>query len=169
LFLMLAMDNRQQPAPAREIQERHEEKLLMLGPVLERQNDDLLDPLIDRAFAIMARRGLLPPPPPELQGVELRVEYVSILAQAQKMVGTSSLQRLTEYVGGLATIDPQVLDKFDRDQAVDEYADMLGVPPKVVRSDEDVLQIRQQRARQQQAQQAAMAAAQMAQTAKTLS
>jgi hypothetical protein len=43
LFLMLANDQRS-GITAREIAERHEEKLLMLGPVVERQNDEMLGP-----------------------------------------------------------------------------------------------------------------------------
>ena len=35
----------------------------MLGPVLERLHDDLLEPLIGRVFQIMARAGQIPPPP----------------------------------------------------------------------------------------------------------
>src|SRR5688572_297810 len=92
LFLMLASSDQRLGADrptAREIEERHEEKLLMLGPVLERTNDELLDPLVERVFNMMDRNGLIPPPPPELQGVKWNVEYTSILHQAQKLVTVS--------------------------------------------------------------------------------
>jgi hypothetical protein len=92
LFLMLATLDRRN-ITAREIEERHEEKLLALGPVLEQLNQDLLDPLIDNTFAIMLRQGLVPPPPEEIQGQDLRVEYTSIMAQAQKLVGIAGLER----------------------------------------------------------------------------
>jgi hypothetical protein len=157
LFMMLMMSDRRQ-ITAREVEERHEEKLLMLGPVLERLNDELLDPLIDRTFAIMNRKGMLPMPPQELQGAELRVEYISILHQAQKMVATAGMERFTAFVGALAEGKPDVLDKLDADQAVDEYAESMGVPPKLVVPDDAVMMIRQQRAEQQRMQQMAMAA-----------
>lgn len=160
LFMMLMMSDRRQ-ITAREVEERHEEKLLMLGPVLERLNDELLDPLIDRTFNVMNRRGMLPEPPLELEGTELRVEYISILHQAQKMVATAGMERFTAFVGALAQGKPDVLDKLDADQAVDEYAESMGVPPKLVVSDEDVATIRAQRA-QQMAQQQAMEMAQPA-------
>ena len=161
LFLMLANSDRRQ-ITAREVEERHEEKLLMLGPVLERQNEDLLDPLIDRTFAIMARKGLIPPPPAELQGMDLKIEYISIMAQAQKLVATAGLERFVGFVGNLAAAKPDIIDKIDLDQVVDEYGDMLGVPPKIVRPDNDVAQMRMAR---QQAQQQAERAAQMQQVA----
>jgi len=168
LFLMLAMSDRREMT-ATEVAERHEEKLLMLGPVLESLNDELLDPLIDRAFSIMLRNGLLPPPPEELMGVDLKVEYISILAQAQKMVALGSIDRLIAHVGNAAQADPSVLDKIDFDQTVDEYGEMLGTPPGVIRSDEDVAKLREERARQAQAAQMAASMQQGADIAKTLS
>lgn len=169
LFLMLANDRRTQPPTAEEIRAREAERMLMLGPVLERLNDEHLDPLIDRAFAIMERRGLLPPPPPELEGVDLKVEYVSILAQAQKAVGLSGIDRLVGTVANVATISPEVIDKIDWDQVVDETANMIGTPSRLVRSDDDVQAMRQQRAAAQAQAQATALAAEQAQTAKTLS
>jgi hypothetical protein len=168
LFLMLANSDRRQ-ITAREIEERHEEKLLMLGPVLERQNEDLLDPLIDRTFAIMLRRGEVPAPPPEISGQELKVEYISIMAQAQKLVATAGLERFVGFVGNLAAAKPDIADKLDFDQVVDEYSDMLGVPPKIVRADEEVAKIREGRAQQIAAQQRAEQLQQIAQGAKLLS
>lgn len=171
LFLMLAMSDRRE-ITAREIEERHEEKLLQLGPVLERMNDELLDPLIDRVFSIMVRKSepvwngvvdgeaLLPPPPDELRGMDLKVEYISILAQAQKLVGIQAVDRLIAFAGNLATLkqDPSVFDKIDTDQAIDEYGDMLGISPSIVMSDDRVDEIRRARAEQQRMQQMAAAA-----------
>jgi len=92
LFLMLARSDRRE-ITAREIEERHEEKLIMLGPVLERLEDELLDPMIDRVFQVAMTSGLIPPPPQELSDTELKVEYVSILAQAQKAVAINSMEQ----------------------------------------------------------------------------
>ncbi len=144
LFMMMLMSDRREITAA-EIMERHEEKLLMLGPTLERENDELLDPLIDRTFTIMMNAGMIPDAPEELQGVPLKVEYVSVMAQAQKMVGMSGLERFTGYMSNLAAINPEVLDKIDMDNAVDEYGDMTGVSPRIVRTDEQAEQIRAKR------------------------
>jgi len=168
LFLMIANDRRSQRATATEIEARHEEKLLALGPVLERLNQELLNPAIDRVFAIMARRDMLPPAPEAMQGLSLRVEYISIMAAAQRMVGIGGIDRLAAFVTNLAanTQNPQVLDKIDTDQMVDEYADMMGVSPRVVRPDEDVEAMRMARAeaaaQQQAVEQAKMEADAMA-------
>lgn len=149
LFLMLANDTRS-GITAREVEERHQEKLLVLGPVLERLNEELLDPIIDRTFAEMQRQSLpvwqgvleggalLPPPPPDMEDVPLRVEYISILAQAAKATNTRGLEAFGMFVGQLAQFDQNVVRKVDWMQMVDEYADAQGVPARVVRSDDDV-------------------------------
>lgn len=168
LFAMLALSDRGNMT-ATEVAERHEEKLLVLGPVLDRLQSELLKPAIDRTFNLMLKAGLLPPPPPELQGSDLQVEYVSILAQAQRAVGTQAIDRVTGYVMNAAQVNPEVLDKFDFDQAVDEYSNMLGTPPQLVRPDDKVLEIRQQRAAQQAQQQQMMTAAASIDGAKQLS
>lgn len=166
LWLMLSSSDT--TMTAREVSERREEKLLQLGTVLEALADELLDPVIDRIFAILLRRGRIPPPPQELQGTQLKVEYISIMAQAQKLLSTTGLERLAAFAGNLSTIVPSVMDKVDADQLVDEYADSLGVAPSTVRSDDAVAAMREQRAQAQQ-QRAQMEQLQAgAQTAKTL-
>lgn len=154
---------------AREVQERREEKLLQLGTVLETLQDDLFDPLIDRLFAIALRRGRIPPPPEELQGLELKVEYISMMAQAQKLLSVTGIERIATFVANLAAIAPDMLDKLDLDQLVDELADSLGVPSAIIRTDEAVAALRQ--ARENAKQQAAQAeqVTQAATAAKTLS
>lgn len=157
LFLMLANDTRS-GITATEVAERHEEKLLMLGPVLERLHNEMLNPLIELTFDKLLKTGQLPPPPEEMQGQDLRIEFVSTLAQAQRAVGTASVDRLLGTVGMLAQMKPDVLDKIDADQVVDAYSDMLGVDPTIIVADDQVAVVREQRAQVQQGQMAAQAA-----------
>lgn len=171
LFLMLANDERVQPATAREIDERHEEKLLALGPVLEQLNQDLLDPLIDITFDVMVKRGLIPEPPEQLQGTPLRVEYVSVMAQAQKLVGIASMERFAGFVQTLISESgsTEIIDKVDMDELLDQYGDRLSVPARIIRSDDDVKAIREGRAKAQQAAAAQQTMTNLGKTAKDLS
>lgn len=114
----------------------------MLGPVIERHQSELLDPLIERTYGILGRAGVLPPHPPELEGRTMRVEYVSALAQAQRMGTAQAIRQFTAEVAQLSATAPQVLDKVDFEQAVDELASIAGVPSRVVRSDTEVAQLR---------------------------
>lgn len=146
LFLMISQSDRRE-ITAREIDERHEEKLLVLGPVLEGLNQDLLDPLIDNQFAFGFEQGRFPPPPPELEGVDLKVEYVSVMAQAQKLTGISNIERTVGFAINISTQtqNPELLDKIDFDQVIDNYGKRMGVDVDIIRTDERVDERRQQR------------------------
>lgn len=167
LFLMLTDLNRRE-ITATEIAERKEEKLLALGPVLEQLNQDLLDPLIDRSFNILQRKGLLPPAPPSLEGEALRVEYVSIMHQAQKAAQLSSVERFAGFVAQVAQTAPTVLDKVDHDELVDAYAEMTGVPPKIIVPEQQVQEMRAAKAKAAKQAQMAEKASQLAGAAKDL-
>jgi len=147
LFLMLAVSDRRQ-FTATEIEEHRSEKMLALGPVLERLQDELVNPLVDLAFDRAVEAGLLPLPPEALQGEDLRVELHSMLAREQRGDAVQGLDRLLRLVQGLAAARPEVLDKLDLDQVVEEYADLTGAPPRVVRSEDLVAALRAGRARQ---------------------
>lgn len=154
---------------AREVAERHEEKVLQLGPVLERLGDELLDPLIESVFGILLEKGQIPPPPEELRGADLRVEYLSIVGQAQKTRNTAGVERLTSFVGSLAQMKPEALDKLNADEIVDQYSEMLGTSPSIIRSSNEVAQAREARAIAQQQAQEQEQLAKTAESARTLS
>lgn len=174
LFMMLANDQRSN-ITAREIAERHEEKLLMLGPVLERLHNEFLKPLIDITFDRMIAAGIVPPPPEELHEQDLNVEFVSMLAQAQRAVGTGSVDRLLGTVGSIALMQANsgmpvtALDKLNTDQIIDGYAEMLGTDPNFIVADDNVAIIRDERVQAAQQAQQAQAMQQAAEVAKTAS
>jgi hypothetical protein len=157
LFRMLANDQTGQMT-ATEVAQRQEEKLLLLGPVLERLHNELLSPMIDITFEAMLDADMIPPPPPELEGMDLQVEFVSMLAQAQRAIQTKSVDRFVMTLGQIATFKPNVLDKFDEDYWAETYADSLGVDPKLIVGDGKVALVRKQREAQQQAAQTAAVA-----------
>jgi hypothetical protein len=169
MFQMISAQQRQQPETAREIQEKHEEKLLILGPVLERNQNELLDPLVNNAFEILLKEGHFPQPPDELQGQDISIEYVSMLAQAQKTVGIGALDRILGTVGQMSQYKPDILDKLNGDAIIDEYSDMLGVAPNLIRANDDVAILRQERAKAQQEQEKQARYPEVAKTAKMLS
>lgn len=157
-----------QPRNELELAERREEKLLVLGPVLQRLNHDLLDPLIDNVFERMLSVDMVPPPPKELQGQPLKIEYISMMARAQKSQDILGLQDTAQFVGSLATINPDIVDKFNFDQSVDEFGHLRGVPSGVIRTDDEVAEARQAKQQMMQQQQMMEQANQAAQGAKLL-
>jgi hypothetical protein len=128
---MMAESDRRE-ITAREIDERHEEKMLMLGPVLERLHDELLDPLVRRVFNILSRNGRIPPPPRSIGTSNLQIEFISMLAQAQKAVATGAIERFWQFGAQIGAVKPEALDRLDPDGTMDAYADMTGVPTAVM-------------------------------------
>ncbi len=127
---------------ATEVEERREEKLLMLGPVIERQTHELLDPLIDRTFNLMNRKGMLPAPPREIQGMDLKVEFVSHLAQAQKVVATKSIRTVSAYAAELSRYSNEALDLFNVEEALRQFSEAAGAPGNLIRGEREVKKLR---------------------------
>jgi hypothetical protein len=167
LFLSIITNDKNMTA--REVVERHEEKMTILGPVVERVITEDLDPTVHRVFYLAQNMGLFPPMPEELQGREIKIEYISVLAQAQKMMGVSAIEQTAGFVGNLAAVFPSVVDKFDADEAVEEYAAKVGIAPQIIRGKEAVAELRQAQAQAQDAAIKQQQVAQTAQTAKVLS
>jgi hypothetical protein len=171
LFLMLTTSDRRQ-FTAREVEERHEEKLLMLAPVLERFEDEGMDVALKLMFEELLSRGKIPPPPAELgSGESIDIEYISILSQAQRSVGIGSIERVYTTAGNLfqMTQDPSVWDNVNVDEVMQEVASMAGTTPKVMRGKEEREELRAARAEAQAQQQKIEQDSVEADTAKTLS
>jgi hypothetical protein len=172
LFMAISEMEGVQPRNEQELFFRNEEKLSQLGPVTDRVNIEKLEIDIDRAFTILKNLGMLPPIPRELQNQPLEIEFVSILAQAQKAAMNTAIERAARFVGFLTGIFPEAALKFDAEQAVDEFAATSGTTPRIIRSDEMVAQLKEQMAEQQRRAamaQAAPAARDGAEAAKLLS
>jgi hypothetical protein len=179
MILMLTSDARGQPPTAEEVRAREREKAAVLGPIMERHSDDVFDPLIERVSGMLLRlsqadwvRGFdsyIELPPEALEGTELDVQYVSEVAQAQRFVELGSMERLFGMGASMVEIFPDVLDRLDADAALMRAADILGVDASVLRTDDQVAEIRQMRAAAQQEAMEREAALPEAQAAKVLS
>lgn len=145
--LLLGADRRQ--ITATEVDAREAEKMILIGPVLERLHDELFIPLIDRTFELMGKFNALPPVPEELAGRNIKVEFISTLAQAQKLVSTGGMQQLMAFIGSAAQLDPTALDALNTDKLVDKYNEYLGADASVLRPQAEREGIRQARAQAQ--------------------
>jgi len=160
---------------ATEIDARRAEAMIMIGPALERIDNEGLKPIIERVWGIMSRqRGpngqpLLPPAPPEIAGRDVNIEFVSMLAQAQSAAESAGIERLFQIAGGLVGVVPEAMDNIDVDFALDKYSSLLNNDPRIIRSPQQLQAIRQKREQQAQAAQQAAQAEQLSAGAKTLS
>jgi hypothetical protein len=154
-FLMLA--TRDQQMTATEIRERQTERSVMLGPAIGNLQSEVLSPNIDRTSRILADNDELPPPPPSLEqylDIDIRIDFMSPLAQAQRRImETQGLQVFMEKMVPLTELWPEWRDRVDIDEFTKAVAMGESVKSKVLRSDDEVQEIRDSRA-EQEAQQA---------------
>lgn len=148
LFNMIS--NLETVRSATEIDARREEKLVHLGPVLERFENEGLNPALKRVFAICDRAGLLPEPPEELDGRQIDVQYVSVLADAQRAVGTVPIERLLATVAQVTAIWPSAKNIPNVEQLIRDYAEGIGTKPESLFSAEEVAQANEADAQNQQ-------------------
>jgi len=147
------------------VMQRNDEKMRIIGPVMSRLQSELLQPLIIRVFSIMLRNKLFLPAPDILQKQELSIEYVSPLALAQRGQELQSIMRGLELFGSISQALP-VMDYIDDSGLVKKIIQVLGLPAKIIKSDQEVQAIRQERQAQQQQQLEMQQAVQESQVAK---
>jgi len=166
LFLMLE-GRPDKDMTATMVQALLQEKMLVLGPVVEGLLSESLKPKLHYIFSILARRNMLPPMPDSMKGVPLDLEFIGVMAVAQKAASTGGLERIASLIGNLVGVYPQIKDNLDSDIFIREFNNLLANPQKVLRSPEAVQQMRDQEAKAQQAATAMAASQHMAQTADT--
>ncbi len=143
---------------ATEVQVRYELMQRLLGPTLGRFQTEFLNPLIERVFGIMMRSDALMPRPEAMSDMNMDIEYVGPLARSQRMEEAIAVERLYQLAMQVVQVDPTVMDVINHEQAIRMRATLLGVPKTVLRGEDEVAEIREQRAAaQQQAQEQAMA------------
>ena len=161
---------------ATEIQVRYDLMQRVLGPTLGRLERELLEPVITRTFKIMARRGVIPPPPAVVgDNLQLNIRYVGPLSRAQKQAEINAFMTFIQEAGMLAQMNPEVLDHVDMDASLrwlhdhHDLPNIILIDPRVVAEKRQARQQQQDAMAQQQFQSAAVQDAQgMAQTEKTL-
>lgn len=173
LFQMMSQLSSTTMRTAAEIQERKQEQIMLMGPILYNLKTELLNPLVSGIYSMLADNKLLPPAPKEISGLPIKIEYVSVLAQAEKMVGVSQINNVIGFVASMNQIAPGMAQSaarvLDLDEAVREVAGMIGIPAKLVKDPALVAQEDAQAAKQQQMQQMAANAQPLTQAAKNLS
>ena len=149
---------------AYEAQGLQQEKMLVLGPVVERMNREIAGDLIRITYAKCAEADILPDAPQSLDGQGLELEFTSVLAQSQRAANINSVDRFISFIQAVMPTNPDAGDRIDIDGLVDVYSDSMAVDPHILRSKQDADEIRRQRAQAQQQAIQAEQALQMGQT-----
>ena len=148
-----------------EVQVRAQERMSVLGPVIENLLSESLQPKLKRIFGILKRKGMIPPPPDSMKNVPLDIDFVSILALAQRSANTGGVEAFMKMVGEIGQIHPDALDIPNFTEVLEEYNELLGNKQKFLNDPKVIAAVRQQRAQMQQKAQQAQMSEQAANTA----
>lgn len=169
IFANMSLETRPAGMTMTEYMDRRRRSAELMGPTVSAYEPRVLNPLIERVFALLDEAGMLPSPPQGLsEWAALSVSYQSPMAQMLEQSGAVATAQFMEQIAPLAQVNPEIFDKLDADQMVDELAQRMGVPAAIIRSDEQVAAIRRQRAQAQSRQQAQDAALMQAEAAAKL-
>ena len=118
----------------------------LLGPVYGRLQSEYLQPFVERCFGLALRAGALGQPPQSLAGRQFHVRYISPLARAQRLEDVVAMDRMETGIITKSQTKPELMDIYDWEEADRLRAQYLGVPGKLMRSDDDIKVIRDARA-----------------------
>ena len=150
LFRALSDQTKQMTVP--EVQQRVAEGLALIGPVVGRMTNTI-ERVLTRTYGILDRRLLFPPPPKEIQGQEMAINFLSPLAKAQRQSELQGLLAWTQYVMSMVEAFPSVRDLVDTDRVVNISRDLIGIDPSVINEEDKVKKIRARNAQMAQQQQ----------------
>jgi len=146
---------------AYEVARRYQLSQQLLGPTHGNIVFHGLDRIVETTFNMMNRAGAFQDFA-ELLPVELKVEYESPLARAQKIQDIEAITNTIEAVAPIAEVKPDIMDNFKLDDTAVHVAKSLGYPAKLLNSEDERGELREARAKaeekQQQLEQAALAA-----------
>lgn len=164
IFANMSLETRPAGMTMTEYMDRRRRSAELMGPTVSSYEPRILSPVLESTFGLLDEYGLLPQPPDGLSPfASLNVSYQSPMAQMLEQSGAVAIQSLFELAAPMLQAAPDLADKIDFEQAIDELAQRLGVPATVIRSDETVAAMRRQRAEAQAAQRQQTAEAQMLQ------
>jgi len=122
-----------------------------MGPRFGRLQSEWLQALIERAYGLAMRAGVLGEPPETLMQRDYSIRYLSPLALAQRAEDAMAIEAHEASLGAAAQADPGVLDTYDWENGQRRKAELRGVPADLIPDAKAVQAKRDRRAAAQQA------------------
>lgn len=170
LFMMLNSERKISHVTQREIDARESERMSALTPVLGQFDHDLTSKIIGNGLFILGEQDKLPERPKVLEGIDIRPEYISTLAQAAKASQMVTVERVLNFGASMAqaTGDPTVIKMLDNKRIMREYADYAGLDPNFLLSEDEFNKLQKEEQAKIAQQRAAALQNQASQTTKNL-
>jgi len=138
---------------ATEVSAKLSELASNMGSAFGRLITETMIPVVSRILAVMDERGLIDMPL-KVNGLEIKVQPVSPIAQAQNMSGIEKVMQWVQIAASLGQDGQMAI----RTAAIaDHVADKMGIPAELRTSQEERQQMAEQMAQMQAAQMAMQA------------
>ncbi|MBQ8476142.1 hypothetical protein IJ531_03670, partial [bacterium] len=142
LFAMI-LSTAERTRTATEVSELKEEKMVLLSPLLEQIHSALRD-ILRWIYDEELKTGILKPLKEEYQNYRFEIEFISSLAQAQKVSNISSMERFTTFVSNIAnSIDPILKSKLNGEKIIEDYAAFANISPTQIVPSQELDKIRE--------------------------
>ena len=118
---------------ATEAEIRNEGKMIPFAPIAGNLHSELFSVIIHRVFALLARRGKLPPVPEKLgEDGKYKIDFVSKIARSLKKLEVMGWLQTEASLANIMAIKPDVVDNFDLDEVSRQIALVNGVNPSML-------------------------------------
>jgi len=124
----------------------------ILSPIYSRLENELLSPMMTRIIGLLARNGELPVMSDTVAAelivdgsISFSTKFDNANTRANQLELLSQQEQFEGSLGGIAQLNPEVLDNYDFDKATISKARKLGVSENLIRSTDEVLKIREER------------------------
>lgn len=139
---------------ATQVLQEADERNKAVSPMLVRQQTELFDPFIRRAFKVMSRAGVFLEPPSDLAGATIEVNYNSPLVASQKQAESLGAARLIEayslYSAATEGDGRRIFDNIDPDNLAKVFHEGSGAPMSVLRDETAIRELREAEDEQQE-------------------
>lgn len=148
---------------------RAQQRGQLLAPIAGRLQEQQ-GVIVEREIDILARAGVLPPPPRQLieSGGLYKINYDAPVNRLMRSEDGIGILKTLEALSPMAQIDPTVMDIIDTEETARILAEVNGMPSRGLRSKERMAAMKQGREEEQQMATMLQAAPIAAQTAKDL-
>lgn len=130
---------------ATEVIQRQQDMRQLFSPTLNRLYSELLNPIVFEGFSYALRQNMISPPPEQLRGREVDINYVSPLARAQRASEVGSYQEWFGTISPMAEVDPTIMDNVHPDRTAARIAQAVSLPESMRRTDEELQELRRLR------------------------
>lgn len=151
-YFMPLMQLADKKMTAREVFERKSERITATGSVQGRLTSEVITPFLERVFQIELDAERIPPPPQGLEAAQIKIDYLSPLAQEQREVANAQgILASLDTIMPIMQLYPETTAKLKPEVLLDALLDNTGMPQKAIVNDKDYQAIQQSKAQQQQA------------------